>query len=170
MASFPGLENLLNVCTALLGISLTGIAIFKFIEAVKYGNTAPGGTHLITPAMYLLCGTALLNFAASIDTFLETLYGTSTSVHNLPGYRASNTRLTQQGQLMLKALIACLQLYGYFTFARGWLSMRRIGSGQNGSDELFKIVIVRLFAGIGLINIVETVNVISATFGFGDIL
>ena len=70
----------------------------------------------------------------------------------------------------MKAIIACLRLYGYFTYARGWMSVRRIGNGQNGSDEVFKAAMIRLVAGVALINIVETVNLISGTFGFGNVL
>lgn len=48
--------------------------------------------------------------------------------------------------------------------------MRRIGSGQNGSDEVFKKSFIRLVAGVALINIVGTVNMFSETFGFGEVL
>lgn len=169
MQSFPGLETFLNLFVALAGLILTGMALFKFIELGKHGGN-PGGITWITPAMYLVSGAALWNFGSSIDTFLETVYGPSTSVSNLLSYTGASSKMPQETRLMMMALIACIRLYGYFTFAKAWISVRRIGSGQNGSDEVFKSAMIRLFAGVALINIVQTTNVVSSTFGFGDVL
>jgi len=169
MQSFPGFELFLNLFVALAGVILTGMALFKFIQLGSHGS-GPGGVTWITPAMYLLSGAALWNFGSSIDTFLETLYGPSTSVSNLLGYSGASSKMPKETQMMLKALISCIRLYGYFTFARAWISVRKIGSGQNGSDEVFKSACIRLFAGVALINIVQTTNVASSTFGFGDVL
>ncbi|MDH0342006.1 hypothetical protein [Chromobacterium haemolyticum] len=168
LLSFPGFENLLNVLVAFLGVLLTGLAVLKFIEIGRFG-AQPGGVRWITPVMYLMAGAALWNFASSVDSFLESFYGSSTSVHNLLSY-TSSSRMPEQTKLLLTALIATLRLYGYFTYVRGWLSVRRIGSGQNGSDEVFKAAMIRLAAGVGLINIVGTVNAASSTFGFGNVL
>lgn len=168
MESFPGLEQFLNLGVAMVGVILTGQAALKFIEIGKHGEQ-PGGVRWITPVMYLLAGTALFNFASSVDTALETIYGGSSSVHNLLSY-SPGSGMPQESQLLTKAIIACLRLYGYFTYARGWMSVRRIGNGQNGSDEVFKAAMIRLVAGVALINIVETVNLISGTFGFGNVL
>ncbi len=166
MQSFPGMEELLNVAVVLLGILLSGTAILKLVELGRLGPLSR--TRWVTPIMYLVAGVALFNFPASIDTFLQTVYGPSSSVHHLLGY-SSASKLPQKSKLMLQALLACLQLYGYVTFARGWLSVRRIGNGQNGSDEVFKTAMIRLCAGIGLINILETVNVVANTVGFGNV-
>jgi hypothetical protein len=169
MQSFPGFEMLLNLGVALLGVCLTGMALFKFVELGKPGGH-PGGVTWVTPAMYLVSGAALWNFGSSVNVFLETLYGPSTSVSNLLGYSGSSSKMPPETKVMLTALIACIRLYGYFTFARAWMSVRKIGSGQNGSDEVFKGAVIRLFAGVALINIVQTTNWTSGTFGFGDVL
>jgi len=168
MESFPGLESLLNAGVALLGLILTGMSIFKFIEFDKAGGAAAGRS-LMTPAMYLLSGVALFNFASSIDTALETLWGPSTSVHNLMSY-SGTAKASTEFNLMMRALIGVLQLYGYFTYARGWWTVRRIGTGQSGQDEVAKSALIRLLAGVALINIVGTVNTLSSTFGFGDVM
>ena len=75
MESFPGLEQFLNLGVAMVGVILTGQAALKFIEIGKHGEQ-PGGVRWITPVMYLLAGTALFNFASSIDTALETITAT----------------------------------------------------------------------------------------------
>jgi len=168
MKSFPGFELLLNVFVGLVGLVLTGTALFKFAELGKHGSQ-PGGVTWVTPAMYLISGVALFNFASSVNTFLETFYGDSTSVSNLLGY-SGGSDMPQQSKLLIQTLVACLRLYGYFTFARALMSMRRIGSGQSGSDEVFKSTSIRLVAGIGLINLIGTANIVSSTFGFGNVV
>ena len=119
--------------------------------------------------MYFFCGVALFNFAASIDTALDSFWGGSVSVKNLMSYKGSANMPAQTSEL-IGVIVLCLRFYGYITYARGWMSMRRIGSGQNGSDEVFKKSLTRLVAGVALINIVGTVNMISETFGFGEVL
>lgn len=39
---FPGLEDLLNAVVALLGLILTGNAVFKAIQVDKTGGQTPG--------------------------------------------------------------------------------------------------------------------------------
>ncbi len=165
--SFPGVEKLLNLGVALMGLLLSGTAIFKLVEQGRGGTL--GRPQWVTPIMYLIAGVALFNFPASIDTFLQTMYGPSSSVHHLLSYSDATSKLPQKSKLMLQALLSCLQLYGYVTFARGWLTVRRLGNGQSGSDEMFKTVMIRLCAGVALINILETVNVVASTLGFGDV-
>lgn len=164
MQSFPGFENLLNLLVALIGLIFTGMAILKFTQLES------GHIRLITPFMYLFAGVALFNFGSSADSFLQTVYGPSTSVHNLLSYSGGSSGMPEQSKMFMTVLIASLRLYGYFTFARGWISVRRIGDANNGSDEPFKAAMIRIFAGVGLINIVGTVNVVSSTLGFGKVI
>lgn len=162
--SFPGFETLLNLFVSLVGVVFTGMAIFKFIEVDK------GTTRLATPVMYLLAGTALFNFGSSVDTFLQTMYGSSTSVHNLMSYSASSSRLPEQSAKMMQVLIMCIRLYGYYAFIKGWFIVKKIGDGTNGSDEAFGRAMVHMFGGVAAINIVGTLDAISSTFGFGKVL
>lgn len=162
MESFPGLESFLNLLVGLLGVVLTGMAIFKFIEFDH------GRARLLTPFMYLLAGVALLNFASSVNTFLETVYGSSTSVQNLLSY--SGSKLPEQAAKMSKMLIMCIRFIGYAAFIKGWLIFKRIGDGNQGSDEAFSKAVIHLFFGVAAINIVETVNIVSSSVGFGNVL
>ncbi len=163
MGSFPGIMIFLNLLTSMLGIVLTGMAIFKFIE---FDN---GHARLITPFMYLLVGVALFNLSSSVNTFLETVYGSSTSVQTLLSYSGGG-KLSEQASKMTMLLIMCIRLIGYFSFTKGWLIFKRIGDGAQGSDEAFTKAITHLFFGVVAINIVETVNIISSTVGFGNVL
>src|SRR5690348_5803658 len=90
MQSFPGVEELLNLGVALLGVCLSGAAIFKLVELGRLG--ALSRTQWVTPVMYLVAGTALFNFPASIDTLLQTAYGPSSSVHHLLSYNSTASK------------------------------------------------------------------------------
>ncbi len=162
MESFPGFENFLNLIVSLLGLIFTGMAVFKFVEFDR------GQARLITPFMYLFAGVALWNFASSVNTFLETVYGSSTSVQNLLSY--SGSKLPETTAKMSKILIMCIRLVGYAAFIKGWLIFKRIGDGSHGSDEAFSKAMIHLFFGVAAINIVETVNIIASTVGFGNVL
>lgn len=162
MESFPGFESFLNLLVSLLGIILTGMAIFKFIEFDQ------GRARLLTPFMYLFAGVALWNFASGVNAFLETVYGSSTSVQSLLSY--SGSKLPEQTAKMSKLLIMCIRLIGYAAFIKGWLIFKRIGDGNNGSDEALSKAMIHLFFGVAAINIVETVNIVSSSIGFGNAL
>lgn len=163
MGSFPGIMSLLNLFTSMLGVILTGMAIFKFIEVDD------GKARLITPFIYLIVGVALFNLSSSVDTFLETVYGSSTSVQTLLSYNGGN-KLSEQTAKMMMFLIMCIRLIGYWSFIKGWLIFKRIGDGSHGSEEAFSKALTHLFFGVVAINIVETVNVVSSTVGFGNVL
>lgn len=169
MESFPGFVNFLNLFTSLMGVILTGMAIFKFIEFDRL-NGNDGGRSLLAPFMYLLSGVALWNLGSSVDTFLETIYGPSTSVQTLLSYSSSGSKLPENTAKMAMLLIMCIRLVGYIAFIKGWLILKRIGSGSQGSDEVFSKALVHLFFGVAAINIVETVNIVSSTVGFGNVL
>lgn len=166
MESFPGFVNFLNLFTSLMGVILTGMAVFKFIEFDKLN----GNGSLLAPFMYLLSGVALWNLGSSVDTFLETIYGPSTSVQTLLSYSSSGSKLPENTAKMAMLLIMCIRLVGYIAFIKGWLILKRIGSGSQGSDEFFSKALVHLFFGVAAINIVETVNIVSSTVGFGNVL
>lgn len=162
MQSFPGIETFLNLLVALLGVVLTILALFKFI-AVNNGQA-----RLITPFVWLFAGVALWNFASGVDSLLETVYGSSTSVHNLLSYSGSG--VSDQTAKFAKVLIWCIRLVGYSAYIKGWLIFKRIGDGSHASDEAFSKAMIHMFFGVAAINIVATVNAISSTFGFGDVL
>ncbi len=162
MESFPGFETFLNLLVSLLGLIITGLAIFKFIEFDH------GRGRLLTPFMYLFVGAALWNFAGSVNTFLETIYGSSTSVQTLLSY--GGPKGSEQAEKMTKVLIMCVRLIGYAAFVKGWLTLKRIGDGTQGADEAFSRAMIHLFFGAALINIVATVNIVTSTFGFGNVL
>lgn len=163
IGSFPGIMSFLNLFTSMMGVILTGMAIFKFIEFDS------GKARLITPFIYLIVGVALFNLSSSVNTFLETIYGSSTSVQTLLSYNGGGG-LSQQTARMTMLLIMCIRLIGYWAFIKGWLIFKRIGDGSQGSDEAFSKALTHLFFGVMAINIVETVNVISSTVGFGNVL
>jgi intracellular multiplication protein IcmC len=167
MQSVPGIMGLLNAICSLSAICLTGMAVLRFIEIGRFGDQ-PGGVKLINPILYLLSAVAMWNFSGSVDTVLQTVYGSSARGNNLMAY-TNVGGYSEKTQLMLKNMIVVLRLFGYITFFRGWITIKKIGDGKSASDEPFKKAMVRIIAGVLLINIVATVNIFATTFGFGDV-
>ncbi|CAJ4322990.1 Uncharacterised protein [Burkholderia pseudomallei] len=165
LQSMPGFENLINAVAALLGLLFTGFGVFRLIEYSKE-------TGRITLWSIFACFAAaigLFNFASSVDSFLQTLWGSGTSVHSLLAYSASSSMPAQTG-VALQALIAVFRMMGYWYYISGWVRFKDVGSGHGGRDVTFKSAAIRLVGGVFLINIVATVNAVSSTFGFGDVL
>lgn len=168
MQSFPGISSLFYAITSLLGALMTVLAVLKIVEVNKFAGT-PGGTRMVTPVMFFVVGAALWNMSSSVDTLLQTFFGDETSTKNLMSYSAASSASSQFKQ-MVTALMSVFGLIGYITIAKGWMMARKIGSGQNGSDEAVKGAVIRLIFGTLLVNIVATVNMVSETIGFGKVL
>lgn len=164
MESFPALVNFMNLLTGLIGVVLVGMSVFKFIEF----DRSNGQVRLITPFMYLFVGAALYFFSTSADTMLATVFGGSTSVNSLLSYSGSGVS-DKQAQF-IKSLVMVVRLIGYVAFIKGWLLLKKIGDGSQGSDEAFSKALIHILFGVLAINIVATVNVISSTFGLGDVM
>lgn len=164
MESFPGLVNFMNLLTGLIGVILMGTSIFKFIEF----DRSNGQVRLITPFMHLFVGAALYFFSASADTMLGTVFGGSASVNSLLAY--SGGGVSEKQAQFIKSMVMVIRLIGYVAFIKGCLLLKKIGDGTHGSDEAFSKAIIHILFGVMAINIVATVNVISSTFGFGDVM
>lgn len=165
LQSFAGFESLINAVAALLGLVFTGFGVFRAIEYVK----ETGRVSVWSIFACFIAAIGLFNLASSIDSFMQTLWGSGSSVHSLLAYNASSSMPAQTG-LALQALIATFRMFGYWYYISGWVRFKDVGSGNGGRDVTFKSAAIRLVGGVFLINIVATVNTVSSTFGFGDVL
>lgn len=161
----PTAVSFLNVVVSVLAIGLFVWATMKFVSHSKGRD----GTRLSTPVYGLLSATMLWNLGMSATAFLETIYGEGTSTSNLLAYSASDS-LPDETQEFLKVIIMAIRLYGYYAFAKGWWKVRNIGVGTAASEGAFGSASLHIAGGVGCINLVETVNLASNTFGFGDVL
>lgn len=160
--------QLLNVFASVAAVALVVAAALKFINNAKYGDR-DGGGELRKPLMFLVAAILLWNLGASATTFLQTIYGDSTTTQNLIGYTPSSN-MTQEGSHMIKAMVMGLRLIGYFFLISGLLALREVGSPSQGPGTPFQRSLWRILGGVAAINIVASVNLISSFIGFGNVL
>ena len=164
-ALIPDAMALLNAVISILAVALFIGAVLKF---VSYGK-GRDGTSLATPVMFLASGVMLWNLGMSANSFLETTFGQGTSTSTLMTYTAGDS-MPAQSAAFLATLIMFIRLYGYYAFAAGWWKVRKISAGTQASDGSLASAAMHIAGGVFAINIVQTVNAITSTFGFGELL
>lgn len=164
-ALMPDAVAFMNAIVSLLAAGLFIAAVMKFVSHAKGRD----GTRLATPVMLLLSGTMLWNLGMAATSLLETTFGDGTSTSTLMAYSGSQS-MPNETQAFLKVLIMGVRLYGYYAFAAGWWKVKNIGAGTAASESAFGSAFWHIAGGIAAINIVQSVNVITTTLGFGDVL
>lgn len=164
-ALIPDAVVFMNAIVSLLAVGLFIAAVNKLVSHAKGRD----GTRLSTPVMLLLSGTMLWNLGMAATSLLETTFGDGTSTSTLMTYAGSDS-MPSETQAFLKVLIMAIRLYGYYAFAAGWWKVRNIGAGTHASESAFGSAFWHIVGGICAINIVQSVNVITSTLGFGDVL
>lgn len=165
MRLIPDVVALFNVVISVLGVALFIWGVVKLAQHAKGRD----GTRLATPVMFLLSGTMLWNMGMAASSFLETFFGAGTSTDSLLAYTPSDS-MPEQTDAFLKLLIMCIRLYGYYAFAAGWWKVKNIGAGTHASEGAPWGAFWHIVGGSFAINIVGTVNAITSTLGFGDVL
>lgn len=165
MALMPDAITLLTAITSVVAVALFVVALVKFVRYSKGRD----GTRLSTAILMVLAATMLWNLGASATSVLQTFFGENTSTDTLMAY-TTKEGMPEQTNAFLKTLVMCVQLYGYYAFVTGWYKVTKIDSGTQSSDGAFASAFWHICGGAAAINIVATVNVISSTLGFGDVL
>lgn len=166
MKSLPGLVKLTNTFADLAGVAILIAGIFKFTD-VK-GVNPQGRYRAITPILWVVVGSALLNLAGSIETGLTTIFGSGADVHNLLAYQGSN--LPSASQTLIQALVAFARLFGLWAAIRGLMVLRHVGDPNYQKGNAFKSGLMRFVFGCLLLNIVQSVNVLANWIGVGHSL
>lgn len=161
----PALSLLIQVVAGLLGFIVVAQGLQRFWVASSRGEATIGAGFL-----YLVSGVALINLAISADVAMDLLFGgTGASVNNLMAYTPSSA-MPEEGQLLMKALLLLIQLFGLFFLVTGLLQMRQLSDNRNGSDVSVKGTMFRTFGGAAMLNMVLTVNTVAGILGFGSVL
>lgn len=161
ISTFPGVVKLVNVFTSLAALAITYIGLFKFTSVKPRGETK-----LITPILYVLVGAALFNLASSLQTILVTIFGAGADVHNLMAYQ-SESGVPDASRKLIQVLVMCARLYGLVAAIRGIMVLRHVGDPNYRNGNAFSNGCMRLIFGCLLLNLVQTVNVVAMTFGWG---
>lgn len=161
----PDLMTFINAVISILAFGLFLGAVVKMVAHSKGRD----GTRLSTPFLMLLSAVMLWNLGMSVTSMLQTVYGGSSSAESLLSYTDSNN-MPEQTNAFLRVLIMFIRVYGYYAFAAGWWKVKNIGAGTQSAEGSVGSAFWHIVGGVAAINIVATVNVVTSTLGFGELL
>lgn len=162
MQSFPSFIKLTNVFASLTGLCLVLMGLFKFTQLRPVGETK-----LIVAIMWVVAGVSLINLASSLQSVLATMFGGSANVHSLLDYQ-SDAGLPDASRKLIQVLVMSARLYGLWAAIKGLMTLRHVGDPNYREGNALSSGAMKLVFGCLLLNIVQTVSVVSTTFGFGQ--
>lgn len=121
------------------------------------------------PAVYILVGAMLVYIPSTINMGLTTIFsgnvtlGTTKGANQLITY--SSTSAFTQWQELSVVIVNYLKLLGLIAFIRGWFILSKMSAPGQQPGTAGKGV-THLIGGVLLMNVVDSINIIAATFGF----
>lgn len=160
----PAILKFLQAFSGLVAIIILGWSLYSFVKMSRRDSDA---IKPATAVLGVIIAGMLLQLGPSIDVFLNSIYGNA-SVSNLMSYKPHNASpMTVEG---VKAVIGLVRLYGYYSFISGMIGLRNLFENSGDKSERFKKNAWHVVGGILCINIVQTVNILTSSAGFGDVL
>lgn len=164
--SIPGIVLFLNALFTATGLGLVVWALVIVTKNNAHGSQGHNGG-MSVPLVMILCGVMLFNVTSSTNAVLGSIYGAGVDVSSLMDYEASDS-LPSETQKMIQLVILIIRIFGYFIYYAGWMTVKNIPTSTDKSEG--RKGLVRIVFGSCLINIVQSVNVVTSTIGFGDVL
>lgn len=158
----PALGDLVKGIMFLTGILLVFRAIYAFKQYGELRTMMSVNADLKTPILLLFVGICLILYPSLAIFSLNTVYGKNG--YQLVAY-APNPNWTDQTNQMMKDIGTILRLIGYIAFFRGWLILTHL-TNQGAQPGTFAKAMTHILAGILLVNIFGTWNIIKNTLGF----
>ena len=162
--SFSSLQSLVVAFSYVLGISLMVKALLKARELANHNPSSPQQGGYKTPITLALVGGALVYLPASVNVGLSTIFSTTTlgSASDLLSYTPAMDN--QTWAQIETVIVQYLKLLGLIAFIRGWIILSKAGEG--GQQDTLSKGVIHVIAGILLINIVDSIQILASTFGF----
>ena len=163
MQSYAGITNFLTGFMYLLGIGLTVSAVLKF---KKFGHRTAFmhiEAGMLGPAIQFMIGVTFLYAPSLLEILNYTLFREG-DISSVMTYTSEN--MTSDWQQVMNPILGMVQIIGLIAFIRGFLilskSVHKDGGNQPGQVSKG---IVHICGGVLGINVVQTINVVNATFG-----
>lgn len=163
-SSFVGITRLVTAASYVIGIALIfrGVAMYRIFANQTFGSAQRG--EFAGPLVFLIVGAFLMYLPSTLDTGLNTMYGNTelAAAGDLMSYQPLTAR--ENWNNLSDVLISYVRLIGLIAFIRGLLILSKMGHPGSQPGSVAK-GLTHLVGGILLINVVETVNILAATFG-----
>lgn len=166
--AFEQLKTLVAAISYVMGLYFIfrGIGMYKIFATQSFASANKG--EVAGPLVFLVVGAVLMYFPSTLDTSMQTLFGYSTgqmpAAEEMIGY-SDLADSAGNWAAISGVLIKYMKLIGFIAFLRGWTILSKMGHSGAQPGSVGK-GIVHIVAGILLINIVDTVNLLAETFGF----
>lgn len=168
--AFEQLVNLVAAISYVMGIYFIfrGIAMYKIFATQSFASAQKG--EVAGPMVFMIVGAVLMYFPSTLDTSMQTIFGYGSAEIKPASDMLAYSTLTASGEnwrAISDILIKYMKLIGFIAFLRGWTILSKMGHSGSQPGSVGK-GIVHVIAGVLLINIVDTVNLLAVTFGFTD--
>ncbi|MBA2654555.1 MAG: hypothetical protein H0U71_05765 [Gammaproteobacteria bacterium] len=143
-----------------MGIWFVADSIFRLKKYGQARTMMSTNTSLAKPIILMGLGLALIYFPQFVNTSIQSLwvYGSSSSVLKYPAEPTT-------WDAFIHPLIDTIRLFGLIAVVRGIVILTRLAGESSQPGSMGKGV-MHIIAGTLAINIVGTIDVIKATFGF----
>jgi intracellular multiplication protein IcmC len=144
-----------------MGLWFITDAVFRLKKYGQARTMMSSNTSMAKPIILMIIGAALLYFPTFVTVSIQSLwvYGSSSSVIRYPVGLSSWDAFTHP-------LIDVIRLFGLIAVVRGLVILTKLAGESTQPGSVGK-GLMHILAGTLAINIVGTINVIKATFGFG---
>lgn len=162
--TFGSISFLAVTIAQLIGVVLVfrGIAMYKIFATQSLSSAQRG--ELAGPLVHIVVGAILVYVGGTINVSVETLFGSNVDTSgDLKAYLPPGS--DEKWQALLAVLVKYFKLIGLLAFLKGWIILSKMGHAGSQPGSIGKGM-THIVGGILLMNMVETMRLLSCTFGF----
>lgn len=165
-SSYSGLFRLLYVLFNLMGVIAIVWGISNLRKGASDGYRSDGGAHYATQSLIsILIGAVFVYMPELLKTVAYTVFLNGNGTVGLLDYQTPPNTYAST----LISLRTFIQLFGLYMFGKGWWSLRHVGLYGQSQHHSFTSAVVRIFAGICLVHIIDFLKMLSISFGLAVI-
>jgi intracellular multiplication protein IcmC len=163
--AFDSLEKLIGGVAYVMGLGMVikGVIDLKNSHIGAQAGHSKAGASIFNIAI----GSVLLYLPSSMSAGLVSVFGNDSisSAGSLFAY-SSITSGSAKWSSLLNVLQKYIQLIGYIAFIRGFILIAKEGRSPGQQHAGYAKPVTHIIAGVLLVNIVSTLNILASTFGF----
>ena len=164
-STFGSISFLVVTISQIIGLVLVfrGIAMYKIFATQSMASSQKG--ELAGPLVHIVVGVAMIYLGSTIDVSLETLFGSKevASANDIKAYLPAGT--DDKWQALMAVLMKYFKLIGLLAFVKGWIILSKMGHAGAQPGSMGK-GLTHIIGGVLLMNIVDTMKLLSCSFGF----
>lgn len=162
--AFESLWTLVIAMTYVIGLGMTakGVMMYRIFANQTFGSAQRG--EIAGPMVWIIIGCSLIYLPQTMSMSMTTAFGTADTgqISELIGYTTLSS--VEKWRQISGIIVSYLKLIGLIAFIRGFVILSKMGHTGAQPGSIGK-GIVHIVGGVLLVNIVDTVNMLAATFG-----